>query len=127
MTNVDNWDAWNFRVLAGEAGPQAENLLGFTVEASDGDIGTVEDASTEEGTSWILVDTGPWIFGRKVVLPAGTIGKIDLAAERVHVDLTKDEVKDSPPPTNELGRAPDSTYRGMLNVYYGGIYRTRAY
>lgn len=47
----------------------------------------------------LVVDTGPWIFGRKVMLPAGTIERVDWDDQAVYVDRTKDEIKDSP----ELG------------------------
>ena len=32
-----------------------------------------------------MVKTGPWIFGRKVMLPAGVVSRVDVDAERVHV------------------------------------------
>ncbi len=131
--NTENWEAWSFRTKAGEAGLQVENLVGFSVEASDGGIGKIVKATTDEGSSWIVVDTGPWIFGRQVVLPAGTIDRIDTDDEKVHLDLTKDQVKDSPPPTEEAGDStdpavgtdPNPEYRGVLGTYYGGIYGPR--
>ncbi len=57
-------------------------MKGFKVEATDGDIGKVDEATYEVGSSYIVVDTGPWIFGRKVVLPAGMIERIDLDKKR---------------------------------------------
>ena len=44
---------------------------GFGVEAIDGSIGKVDEATYDTDSSSIVVDTGPWIFGRKVMLPAG--------------------------------------------------------
>lgn len=124
VMNTENWEAWSFRAMAGEAGLQAENLVGFEVEATDGGIGKIVNGSTDEGSSWIVVDTGPWIFGRQVVLPAGTIDRVDVDNEKVYLDLTKDQVKDSPPPTEETA-TPDHEYRGILGTYYGGIYGPR--
>ena len=43
-----------------------------------------------------MVDTGPWIFGKKVMLPAGVIKSVDHAKENVFVNLTKDEIKNAP-------------------------------
>jgi hypothetical protein len=43
-----------------------------------------------------VVDTGPWIFGKKVLLPAGTIDRVDSESGKLYVDLTKDQIKDSP-------------------------------
>ena len=59
-------------------------------------IGKVDEATHETGGSFIVVDTGPWIFGRKVMLPAGVIRDVDLHSEMVFVDLTKDEIKNAP-------------------------------
>jgi hypothetical protein len=52
-------------------------LTGYTVEAIDGDIGKIDKARNEVGSACIVVDTGPWIFGKKVLIPAGVIRDID--------------------------------------------------
>jgi len=67
-------------------------------------------------------DTCPWIFGRKVILPAGTIQRVDDADEKVYVDLTKAQIKDSP----ELddATADDHAYRDRLGTYYGEFCRS---
>jgi hypothetical protein len=38
-------------------------------------IGSVDEESTATGASDLVVDTGFWIFGKKVVMPASTIGR----------------------------------------------------
>jgi hypothetical protein len=94
------------------------DLAGYKVEATDGDIGKVDEVSAEVGADYIVVDTGPWIFGRKVVLPAGVIERIDLDDEKILVRLTKDQIKDSP----ELAGTEDyrsEGYRSQLGGYYG--------
>ena len=45
------------------------DLTGYEVEATDGGIGSVDEATNDVGGSYIVVDTGPWIFGKKVLLP----------------------------------------------------------
>ena len=70
--------------------------VGYHVHATDGDIGKIDEASDDAGSSRLVVDTGPWIFGRKVVLPAGTVQRVDDDEEKVYVDLTKDQIKNSP-------------------------------
>ena len=42
------------------------DVTGFEVEATDGGIGKVDEATNEVGSSYLVVDTGPWIFGKKV-------------------------------------------------------------
>ena len=84
-------DLWTY-----PADSSAETLDRFEVEATDGDIGKVDEATYEVGSSYIVVDTGPWILGRKVLLPAGVIERIDLDNRKVQVRLTKDQIKNSP-------------------------------
>jgi hypothetical protein len=55
-----------------------------------------DEATHEAGGSFIVVDTGPWIFGKKVMIPAGVIRDIDPDTETIFVDLTKEEIKDAP-------------------------------
>ncbi len=74
------------------------------------------------GSSFIVVDTGPWIFGPKVVLPAGAIERIDLDNRTIEVRLTKDQIKDSP----ELDASTDyrsENYRTELGSYYDPFVR----
>ncbi|HJU48600.1 MAG TPA: hypothetical protein VJ689_10715, partial [Gaiellaceae bacterium] len=74
----------------------ATNITGYGVEALDGSIGKVDEATNDVGASQIVVDTGPWIFGKKVVLPAGVIDRIDAVDEKVYVSRTKDHIKHAP-------------------------------
>lgn len=118
MTNA--WDPWNYRESAART-PDAASLIGYKVHATDGDIGKIDEATTEVDTNSVVVDTGPWIFGRRVVLPAGTIERVDDEKEEVYVDLTKDQIKDSPElQPNE--RIDDPAYLSNVGIYYGGFY-----
>jgi ribosomal 30S subunit maturation factor RimM len=107
-------DLWTFRdqTFAGTS------LTGFTVEATDGDIGKVDEATNEVGASFIVVDTGPWIFGKKVMLPAGVIDRVDHDDKRIFVDRTKDEIKNAP--EFDESRYRDEQYRTELGGYYTG-------
>jgi hypothetical protein len=102
--------------------PSVKNLEGFKVEATDGSIGKLDEATDEVGGSAIVVDTGPWIFGRKVVIPAGAIELIDTESRTVNVGLTKAQIKDSPEFDPERGWR-DEDYRSRLGSYYGTTYR----
>ena len=109
---------WEFNVVKTPALDLAKlDLAGFKVEAADGDIGKVDKATHEAGGSFIVVDTGPWILGKKVLLPAGVVRDIDLDTETVFVDLTKDEIKNAPKFDEQHYR--DQTYRTELGDYYG--------
>ena len=89
---------------------------GFSVEARDGSIGKVDEATYEVGSSYIVVDTGPWIFGKKVLLPASVVDRIDPNEETLYVTLTKDQIKDSPQFDETTYR--DQAYRTSIADYY---------
>ncbi|MDX6618392.1 MAG: hypothetical protein QOK36_778 [Gaiellales bacterium] len=59
----------------------------------------------------------PWILGKKVMLPAGVIQRIDGEAEKVYVHRTKDQIKNAPEYDDTM--ASDEGYRGELGSYYG--------
>jgi hypothetical protein len=92
------------------------DLTGFKVEALDGSIGKVDEATYEAGGSFIVVDTGPWILGKKVMLPAGVIRDVDLDTEVVLVNRTKDQIKNAP--EFDEKRYKDQDYRSKVGSYY---------
>ena len=93
------------------------DLEGFEVEARDGSIGKIDEASNEVGAGYIVVDTGPWIFGKKVLLPAGVISRVDADEEKVYVNRTKDQIKNAPEFDENNYR--EETYRSGVGSYYG--------
>ena len=91
------------------------DVSGYDVEATDGSIGKVDEATYDTGRSYLVVDTGPWIFGKKVMLPAGVVRDID--DEREKGLRRPDEGRDqSVPEYHESGA--DDDYRGQLGSYY---------
>jgi hypothetical protein len=105
---------WEYRTDTGLASAGMD-LTGYTIAAADGDIGKVDSATYETGASYLIVDTGPWIFGRKVMLPAGVVERIDTVDEKVYVDRTKDQIKAAPEYDPTL--AEDRSYRERLGGY----------
>lgn len=93
------------------------DVVGYGVEATDGSIGKVDEATNEAGSSYIVVDTGPWIFGKKVLLPAGVITSVDQTEEVVRVSRTKDEIKEAPEFDETMDR--DESFRQPYSDYYG--------
>ena len=106
-------DMWTYRQTTWSQ----MDLTGFGVEAIDGSIGKVDEASNEVGSSFIVVDTGPWIFGKKVMLPGGVIHDVDLDAQTVFVNRTKEQIKSAPRFDKETYAS--TQYRGDLTGYYG--------
>lgn len=109
-------DVWTYReTIVGGLG--TKDIVGFKVEALDGSIGKIDDATYDAGSAYIVVDTGPWIFGKKVMLPAGVISSVDTNDEKVFVNRTQDQIKSAPEFDDSLSR--DEAYRGRLGTYYG--------
>ena len=93
------------------------DLRGFEVEARDGKIGSV-DQSSASGADHLIVDTGPWIFGKKVVLPVGLVEKVNFEDRRLLVSRSKEEIKEAP--DFDEKHADDPRFADELRAYYGG-------
>ena len=109
------WQAWSYRDDGWRS--SAYNLTDYKIEARDGEIGRVDEATYDIGSSYLVVDTGPWIFGRKVMLPAGLVSAIDHETQRVLVDRTREQIKNAP--EFDPAKLDDPEYREHLGSYYG--------
>ncbi|MFJ5545576.1 PRC-barrel domain-containing protein [Micromonospora chalcea] len=97
------------------------DLTGYRVEATDGRIGSIDEANDDADARYLVVDTGPWIFGKKVLLPAGTVARVDHLDRVVHVDRTRNQVKESPAFDSDHFAHPE--YRERVGSYYSESYR----
>ena len=93
-----------------------EDLAGYDVEALDGSIGKVDEATKEAQSGYLVVDTGFWIFGKKRMIPFGVARGIDARSETVQVGMTKDQIK-SAPDFDEVRRRNED-YRREVGDYY---------
>ncbi|MFE9929783.1 PRC-barrel domain containing protein [Streptomyces sp. NPDC005533] len=107
---------WSYKSTSGHLA--GTDLTGYKVEAVDGSIGKVDKHSDEVGDAYLVVDTGVWIFGKEVLLPAITVISVDPDERTIHVDRTKEQIKNSPEfhRDKHLG---DADYRAQLGHYYG--------
>ncbi len=77
----------------------ASAIKGYAIAASDGRLGTVSDFLFDDASwliRWLVVDTGNWLAGRKVLLPPLVLGHLHPTEHEFAVRLTKQQVKDSP-------------------------------
>jgi hypothetical protein len=72
------------------------DLTGYDVEATDGSIGNVDQATNDVSNAYVVVDTGFWIFGKKRLIPAGAISSVVHDDKKIHVAMTKDQIKGAP-------------------------------
>jgi hypothetical protein len=78
----------------------SSHLMGYDIQATDDSIGEVQDFIFDD-ESWairyLVVDTRKWWpGGRKVLIGTHWIDRIDWATRSLHVDMTRDAVKESP-------------------------------
>jgi sporulation protein YlmC with PRC-barrel domain len=77
----------------------AHEMTGYHIHASDGEIGHVEDFIVDDDTwtmHYLVVDTRNWLRGRKVLVAPTWIDSVDWGKNKVIVDLTRKQVKNSP-------------------------------
>jgi Protein of unknown function (DUF2795) len=108
---VATMEIWAFRGV-----PTTVDLEGYSVEAADGSIGTIEESTAKGRQNYLVVDTGPWIFGKRVLLPAGVVERIDTAEEKVFVSRSRDEIKNAPEYDPEYGVS--EPFRQRIGSYY---------
>ncbi|MBA5777541.1 PRC-barrel domain-containing protein [Stappia sp. F7233] len=72
---------------------------GYAIAASDGDIGHLEDLILDEdgfAIRYIVVDTKNWWPGKKCLLLPRSIRAISWSTNQASVDLTRKQIKDAP-------------------------------
>jgi hypothetical protein len=95
-------------------------LKGLVIRATDGPIGRVDSFYFDDETwaiRYLIVDTGPWLGGRRVLLSPFAIIEADWQAKRLDVALTRKQVADSPAIDTHVpvSRQQEAAYLG----YYG--------
>jgi PRC-barrel domain len=105
-----------------------ESLKGCTVAATDGEIGNIEEIYFDDeawGVRYLVVKTGNWTDRRHVLISPYSVTHANAGAASVHVDLTCQQVKDSPSidthkPVSRQHEAEYLRYFGYP-VYWGGL------
>ena len=106
------------------------SLKGFDIQAKDGGLGTVSDFLFDDSTwkvRWLVVDTGKWLTGRKVLIHPSAVGYADYGSQELTVALTKTQVKDSPDiaqdrPVSQQMQNELYGYYGWDPLWSGGMY-----
>jgi hypothetical protein len=94
-------------------------VSGYSVDASDGNVGHIEDFIIDDQTwaiRYLVVNTRNWLAGRNVLVPPQWIEAINWEESKIVVNLTREAVKSSPELTDELLLSRDSEI-GMHGHY----------
>jgi len=106
-------------------------ILGYEIRASDGAIGSAHDLYFDDGkwtVRYLVVDTGGWPSGRKVLISPREVGRADWTLRLLTVSLTREKVKRSPGvrsdlPVSRQEEEAIGAYYGWT-PYWGGMYGT---
>ncbi|MGV3533548.1 MAG: PRC-barrel domain-containing protein [Chthoniobacteraceae bacterium] len=96
------------------------SLHGYHLAATDGEIGKVRDVYFDDHTwtvRYLIVGAGSWLTGRDVLIAPRSLGAIDLEARTIAVQLTQEQVRNSPP--IETAQPISRHYEMQFHEYYG--------
>ncbi len=105
----------------------------YAISASDGKIGTICDFLSDDTNwlvRWLVVDTGHWLSGRKVLLPSSALVHLDSEQKQCSIKLTMQQIKDSPDVDTErsVSRQMEIEAYDHYGYYpYWGSYYRRPY
>ena len=77
----------------------SKHLQNFTIQATDGEIGSVEQFYFDDETwaiRYLVVKTGSWLDQRQVLISPFSIVRLNWEEKRLEVSLTKKQVEGSP-------------------------------
>ena len=98
-----------------------DEIVGFDVEAREGTLGKVDHVTYEKTC---VVITTSRLFGKRYVVPASSVEQVDLDTQTVLVDLSKEEVENSPEYDAKLGFNDDC--ESQTGAYYADVLSKRA-
>lgn len=98
----------------------ASAINGYAIKASDGVIGTVADLKFQGADwtiNWLEIETGGWLFGRRILIPTVALGQPDPEARQFHVNLTMRQIEEGPHP--DTGERLSAVLEARLLEHYG--------
>ena len=103
------------------------DLKGYTIRATDGEIGHVEDFYFDDDAwvvRYLVVETGKWLASRQVLISPMSVQRPDWLERALPVSVTQDQVRNSPHIDTDqpVSRQNEEQYRGYYGYpdYWGG-------
>ena len=97
-----------------------DEVIGYHIQASDGQIGHVEDFFVEDRIwmlNYIVIDTRNWLPGRRVIVSPHWASAVSWLERKVFFELSKAKIENSPEYNPD--EPPVREYEGLLYNYYG--------
>ena len=95
------------------------DVRGYEIRGTDDAIGHVEDFLVDDETwqvKYLVVDTGNWWFGRKVLVAPDWATRISWEERTVHLGLARESIRTSP--EWDPGAGVDPEYEARLRDHY---------
>jgi hypothetical protein len=96
-----------------------KDVAGYAIQATDGEIGHVDDFVVDDEVwtiRYMIVDTGNWLPGKKILVAPQWIAKVDWKNSNVYVNLSREAIKTGPEFTPDR---LDREYETRLHKHYG--------
>jgi len=100
-----------------------KNILNYRILATDGEIGSVSDLIVDDQEMklrYLVIDTGNWLPGKKVVLSTAWISSVAPERDTVVMNIEKKRIQEAPEykPDGDFSRE----YETRLHDYYRSPY-----
>jgi sporulation protein YlmC with PRC-barrel domain len=95
-------------------------ILGYAIHASDGEIGSLHDLYFDDRSTairYLVIDTGHWLPGRRVLLAPAAVGGVDTTRQEIITGLTRAQVEDGPDVATD--KPVSRQQEAMLHTHYG--------
>lgn len=113
---------------------KAKTLKGFKLNGIDGEVGSVKEFFFDDKfwtIRYLVANTGNWFTNKQVLISPYLIQSVDYESEHVNVNLSKQQIKDSPSYENDLpvSRQYEESYASYYGTpfYWGGVNMWGAY
>lgn len=102
---------------------RVDDLLDFPVFATDGELGRIKDVYFDD-REWairhLVVNTGGWLIGRKVLIAPNAVERVGWREQKLQVRLTRQQVQNSPDIDTDV--PVSRQHEKALSDYYGYPY-----
>jgi hypothetical protein len=98
----------------------SNEVIGYHIHATDGEIGHVENFlidSATWGIRYLIVATSNWWIGQHVLISPDAVREIDWSDRHVELNVTRDQVRSSP--SWDPIKLMDQDYMKQLHSHYG--------
>ncbi len=126
------WGTYSYPCLGGESTSgkktwdhylrSTHDVSGHDIQATDGEIGHVEDFIIDDETwaiRYLIIDTQNWWPGKKILLSPRWIKRVSWSESKVYVNLLRETIKQSPEYTEESLLTRD--YETGLHRHYNHL------